>query len=45
MEGCDKEKASFAYYHLPYKQDESLKYKLIGIQIKTPSEHTVNGHH
>jgi len=22
-----------------------LKYKLEGIQVKTPSEHTVNGHH
>jgi len=33
------------YYHLPYKQDESLKYQLQGLQFKTPSEHTVNGHH
>jgi len=45
LTGCDKAGASNLYYHLPYKQDESLKYVLTGIQVKTPSEHTVNGHH
>jgi hypothetical protein len=45
LTGCAPEDASYMYYHLPYKQDESLKYQLQGVQFKTPSEHTVNGHH
>lgn len=45
LTGCDKTGGSNLQQHLPYKQDESLKYALQGIQVKTPSEHTVNGHH